>query len=68
MGVFDFLKSKKKDENVDLNAIMPQNIYEANVLELRDIIAPSALKVTPRELHLGDKVTRSFFVFHILDI
>ena len=62
MGVFDFLKSKKKDENVDLNAIMPQNIYEANVLELRDIIAPSALKVTPRELHLGDKVTRSFFV------
>jgi len=62
MGVFDFLKSKKKDENMDLNAIMPQNIYEANVLELRDIIAPSALKVTPRELHLGDKVTRSFFV------
>ena len=62
MGVFDFLKRKKEDENVDLNAIMPQNIYEANVLELRDIIAPSALKVTPRELHLGDKVTRSFFV------
>ncbi len=62
MGIFDFIKSNKKDEGVDISAIMPQNIYEANVLELRDIIAPSALKVTPRELHLGDKVTRSFFV------
>lgn len=62
MGIFDFIKSNKKDDGVDISAIMPQNIYEANVLELRDIIAPSALKVTPRELHLGDKVTRSFFV------
>jgi len=62
MGVFDFLKKKDKKDSADLSGIMPQNIYEANVLELRDIIAPSALKVTPRELHLGDKVTRSFFV------
>ena len=62
MGVFDFLKKNKNKDDVDLNAIMPKNIYEANILELKDIIAPSALKVTPREIHLGDKVTRSFFV------
>ncbi len=62
MGIFDFLKKKKDEDNIDLSAIMPENIYEANVLELKDILAPSALEVTPREIHLGDKVLRSFFV------
>ncbi|MCI5108677.1 MAG: DUF87 domain-containing protein [Candidatus Pacebacteria bacterium] len=60
MGIFDFLKKEKKEN--DLSSIMPQDIYEANVLELKDIIAPSALRITPREVHLGDKVMRSFFV------
>ncbi|HVY54357.1 MAG TPA: DUF87 domain-containing protein [Thermodesulfobacteriota bacterium] len=31
-------------------------------MELKDVIAPSALKVSPRELSLGDKIVRSFFV------
>jgi conjugal transfer ATP-binding protein TraC len=30
--------------------------------ELKDIIAPSALSVTPKELNLGEKILRSFFV------
>jgi hypothetical protein len=30
--------------------------------ELKDIIAPSALKVSPRSLNLGDKIVRTFFV------
>ncbi len=42
--------------------ILPQEIYEAGVLELKDIIAPSALKISPRELSLGDKIVRTFFV------
>ncbi|MBX4210850.1 DUF87 domain-containing protein, partial [Candidatus Parcubacteria bacterium] len=41
---------------------MPKQIYESAVLELRDIIAPSALKISPRELNLGDKILRTFFV------
>jgi conjugal transfer ATP-binding protein TraC len=57
MGLFDFLK--KKDE---ANAILPQEMYKAATLELRDILAPSALKVSPRSLNLGDKILRSFFV------
>ncbi len=60
MGIFDFLK--KKDEGARIAPIMPQEIYEAGVLELKDVIAPSALKVSPRELNLGDKIVRSFFV------
>ena len=41
---------------------MPQEIFEAGVLELKDIIAPSALKVSPKEINLGEKILRSFFV------
>ncbi len=60
MALFDFFK--KKDEGSALTAILPKQIYEAGVLELRDIIAPSALKITPKELNLGEKIVRSFFV------
>lgn len=47
---------------MDLQSILPAEIFNAGVLELKDIIAPSALKVTPRELDLGEKILRSFFV------
>lgn len=60
MGLFDFLK--KKDTKAPIASILPQEIYQAGVLELKDVIAPSALKVSPRELNLGDKIVRSFFV------
>lgn len=59
MALFDFLKKKNK---ASMAPILPQEIYEAGVLELKDVIAPSALKVSPRELNLGDKIVRSFFV------
>lgn len=61
MGIFNFLK-KKEDRQVDVSNILPKDIYEASALDLKDIIAPSALKVSPRELNLGDKIVRSFFV------
>ena len=60
MGLFDFLKPKRQGSLVA--PVLPQQIYEAGILELKDVIAPSALKVTPRELNLGDKICRSFFV------
>ena len=43
-------------------SILPKSITESSELELRDILAPSALKVSPKELNLGEKVVRSFFV------
>ncbi|KKT08622.1 MAG: Type IV secretory pathway VirB4 component-like protein [Parcubacteria group bacterium GW2011_GWA1_43_21] len=52
----------KKSEKPDISSILPQEIFEAGILELKDIIAPSALKVTPREINLGEKILRSFFV------
>lgn len=59
MGLFNVF-SNKKDQAPDL--ILPQQIYEAGVLELQDIIAPSALKISPKDISLGDKIARTFFV------
>lgn len=62
MGIFDTLFGKKEEQPKDIPSILPQEIFDAGVLELKDIIAPSALKVTPREINLGEKILRSFFV------
>jgi type IV secretory pathway VirB4 component len=61
MGLLDLIKGKKKD-TPQITPVLPKDIYEAGVLELQDVIAPSALKITPRALNLGDKVVRTFFV------
>ncbi len=59
MSLLDFLKKK---EPLQITSILPQEIYEAGALELADVIAPSALKISPKELNLGEKIVRSFFV------
>jgi type IV secretory pathway VirB4 component len=61
MAFLDFL-GKKEETAPALAPILPEQIYKQGVLELQDVIAPSALKITPRELNLGDKIARTFFV------
>ncbi len=61
MGILDKFLGKKESQ-ADISSILPQEIFEAGVLELKDIIAPSALKVTPKEINLGEKILRSYFV------
>src|SRR3990167_5103582 len=61
MALLDFLKSKK-ESGAPMAPILPEQIYKQGVLELKDVIAPSALKITPREINLGDKIARTFFV------
>ena len=61
MSIFgDIFKKKEKAEQ--LTSFLPQEIYESGVLELQDIIAPSALKIASKELSLGEKIVRTFFV------
>lgn len=60
MSIFSKLTGKK--EQTPTLSLMPQEIYEAGVLELKDVIAPSALKISPKEINLGEKVARTFFV------
>jgi conjugal transfer ATP-binding protein TraC len=58
MGILNFFKKKQSP----ISSALPQQMYQAASLELKDVIAPSALKVTPRSLNLGDKMVRTFFV------
>ncbi|MFO0718594.1 MAG: DUF87 domain-containing protein [Candidatus Paceibacterota bacterium] len=61
MSFFSKLFGSTKKEEINIG-MLPQEIYKAEALELKDIIAPSALKIGPRELNLGDKIVRTFFV------
>ena len=60
MSILKKLLGKK--EQAPIVSLMPQEIYEAGILELKDVIAPSALKISPKEINLGEKVARTFFV------
>jgi len=65
MSIFSSLFGKSNNTNHNNNMVMPilpNEIYKAANLELQDIIAPSALQITPRSLNLGDKIARTFFV------
>src|SRR3989338_6525022 len=62
MSLLDKLFKNKKRQEENTGPILPQQIYEAGALELRDIIAPSALKISPKELNLGNKIVRTYFV------
>lgn len=58
--------SKKQDVGADTSKnsvpILPQDLYADVGLNLADIIAPSAVKVESKQLILGEKFVRSFFI------
>jgi len=68
MSILDNLLGKKKNNiaqsgaNASVLAVLPEQIYESANLELQDVIAPSALKIEPKSLNLGDKIARTFFI------
>lgn len=68
MGIIDDIKKgfglgKNDLESVqDVVPVLPAEIYQQGVLELQDVIAPSALQITPKNLSLGEKMARTFFV------
>ena len=67
MGIFDTLFSKKENKtetgvDTSMLSVLPDQIYESATLELKDIIAPSALKIESKSLSLGDKIARTFFI------
>jgi conjugal transfer ATP-binding protein TraC len=60
MGLLDIFKKQQQEPTI--NPSLTGQLYQSPTLELKDIIAPSALKVSPRDLNLGDKIIRTFFV------
>ncbi len=69
MALFDFFKKGKQQplkagqEKESILPVFPQDIHSQSVLELQDIIAPSAMQITPNYVRLGNKVAKTLFVF-----
>ncbi|MFA5840926.1 MAG: DUF87 domain-containing protein [Candidatus Paceibacterota bacterium] len=55
-------EAKENEPGASVLAILPEKIYESANLELQDVIAPSALKIDPKSINLGDKIARTFFI------
>ena len=63
MALADLLPfGKKRTESPGVLPVLPEEIYKAGVLNLQDVIAPHALRISSRELDLGEKIARTFFV------
>ncbi len=61
--MFNFLTKKQNDASLGNSIpILPQELYSDEGLNLNDIIAPSAVKIQSKQLILGEKVVRSFFI------
>jgi hypothetical protein len=59
-----FGTNQNADKEADKNSIpvLPQDLYADAGLNLADVIAPSAVKIESKELILGEKFVRSFFI------
>ena len=56
-----FFGNKNKETNI--TPVFPDEIYRSAVLELKDVIAPSALEISANHVRLGEKLARTLFVF-----
>ncbi len=54
---------KKEEKELEILPVFPEEVYEAGILELQDVIAPSALEINSSHIKLGEKVARTLFVF-----
>lgn len=61
MGLFDFLNANTKNTS-PVTAVLPEQVYKIAEMQLKDVIAPSALGVSPKGLNLGTTIVRSYFV------
>lgn len=61
MAILDLFK-KRGPQPTAVLPVLPEEIYRTGVLDLQDVIAPHALRISPRELDLGEKIARTFFV------
>lgn len=64
MGLFDFLnkKSTAQPTSSPVTPVLPEQVYKIAEMQLKDIIAPSALEIQSKALNLGTTVVRSYFV------
>jgi type IV secretory pathway VirB4 component len=58
-----FWQKEDKKEEEEILPVHPEEIYKTGVLELQDIIAPSALEIKSNYVRLGNKLAKTLFVF-----
>ena len=56
-------KEEAEKEQEKIIAVYPEEIYEAGILELQDVISPSALEVGSGYVKLGEKIAKTIFIF-----
>lgn len=62
MAIADFFK-KKSDTAQELPVpVLPKDLYAPQALSFEDVIAPTALKINSRDIELGDRIARTFFI------
>lgn len=61
MALLDFINRNKKKDEPQIAPVLPKDIYAQGALDLADTIAPAALKVSSREIELGEEIARSFY-------
>ncbi|MFA7662504.1 MAG: DUF87 domain-containing protein [Patescibacteria group bacterium] len=59
-----FGKNKKQNLNLEgqKELIQEEIAYQKGKMAVRDLISPSSMKITPRDIELGDKYVRTVFV------
>lgn len=62
MSLLDFLNKKKEGEATPaILPVLPKDIYQQGSLDLVDTIAPTALKISSKDIELGEKFVRAFY-------
>ncbi len=61
MSFLDFLHKKEPHAENTFAPILPQDIYAQGKLNLIDTLAPTALKISSRELEIDEKFVRTFY-------
>ena len=62
MGLFNFKKKEENENDFNVSPILPREIYQSAVLDLKDVLAPSALDIKSKYIDLGEKLSRTFFI------
>ncbi|MCR4283992.1 MAG: DUF87 domain-containing protein [Parcubacteria group bacterium] len=60
--MINLFNTDKKNKDTEIMPVFPEQVYETGVMELQDIIAPSALEINSSNVRIGEKVARTFFV------
>lgn len=63
--MFDFLKKNKKTDQAPLptdEVLLSEKYYQEGLSKLSDLIAPSAIKIAPRYIQVGETFAQTIFV------